>query len=1076
MKIHPLADSRDSSIPPMESCPVAIRAYTHYEEPEGDDDPWPATRQEMKPDWMIVFDVETTTDAAQRARFGAYEVWWRDAVKKKGLFYDPSALTKAEEHELRNFADSEGLSVHTIRDFVDSVFYRYAFLRRGMIVGFNLPFDISRLAIDHATARAKDMEDGFSFKLSEKRYLPRILIEHRNQRSAFIRFAASEGQRDSKSERNRGEKTAPRTGNFVDVKTIGAALTGSSHSLDSLAKLLGVTQKIKNVEHGAPIEPNYIRYCIQDVRATRECFVKLRRDYEQHGLTRTPIRKIYSEASIGKAYFQQMGILPWQEVQPDFPKWLVGVIMSTYHGGRSEVRWRRVVMPGLYCDFTSMYPTVCTNMGLSRFMVANGVDYRESVDETRELLQTVRLADLQKPEFWKRLTTLVFVEPEADLFPVRAKYEELQQSHIEREKHSEPQYTIGLNYLTSKIGFWFTLADCIASTILTGKPPKIIRALTFTPKDTQPNLRPVSIMGKDEFRIDPRIDDFPKRLIELRAEVNAQKKKAFGAEYDRLDAEQLALKILANATTYGVFVELIPEGLGAVKTLQCFGADASGFPVRSRKFERPGRYFHPLLATFITGAARLMLAIAERRLVDEGLRWILCDTDSMMFGQPPGMQKEEFDRRAKAVRDWFEPLNPYDVPLELFKVEDENYRKIGDKKVPEPLLCYAVSAKRYVLFNQGDDGEPIVRRASGHGLGALRKPYDDTRDEPHSRKPPSEFPKPLVALKGVPRWQHDYWRRVARLALDGRDNDASAADHPSFDVPAASSYHATKPEILRWFKRYNEGKPYEQQVRPFGFLLSFQPNPLHAFRRKRRKGGKPFRPIAPYDQNIEMALTRSFDRANPESREPISGKDLRTLRQLLANYHMHSEAKFHSGKLSDRGETLRRHIRVEPADLRYIGKESNDWEQQFHFFNVDDDALQEYGPIPSATAHLLDQLRAADRKYGRRPLAKASGISPRYISSILSSAAKNLSSRMLARLIRGIARLEAAEREQAARTRKLVAWLREECTRLPLAEVASRLTYDSKNLRKVEKGLRLPSELLMEKMDALRTRQMEDRT
>jgi hypothetical protein len=52
--------------------------------------------------------------------------------------------------------------------------------------------------------------------------------------------------------------------------------------------------------------------------------------------------------------------------------------------------------------------------------------------------------------------------------------------------------------------------------------------------------------------------------------------------------------------------------------------------------ENPGDFFHPLLGTLITGAARLMLAITERLLIDEGLDWVFCDTDSMAFAVPTG--------------------------------------------------------------------------------------------------------------------------------------------------------------------------------------------------------------------------------------------------------------------------------------------------------------------------------------------------------------------------------------------------------------------------------------------------------
>lgn len=49
-------------------------------------------------------------------------------------------------------------------------------------------------------------------------------------------------------------------------------------------------------------------------------------------------------------------------------------------------------------------------------------------------------------------------------------------------------------------------------------------------------------------------------------------------------------------------------------------------------------------------------------------------------------------------------------------------------------------------------------------------------------------------------------------------------------------------------------------------------------------------------------------------------------------------------------------------------------------------------------------------------------------------------------------------------------WLREECGRFPLAEIEKRLDYDAKNLRKVLKGLRAPSKLLVEKMETSRQR------
>jgi hypothetical protein len=1038
----------ETGIPPLERYPVGIRAYVRYSEKRGRASH--PRHGSYRPEWMLVFDTETTTDFAQRLRFGAYEVWHLDVRKERGLFYDPTAVSGSEKQALQRFARTEGFEVRTAEDFVEAVFYRIGYFRRGMIVGFNLPFDISRLAIGHAAARG--VQDAFTFMLSRNRYRPRIQIAHQSQRAAFTRYTAAAGQRDSRSERKRAHRSAPWRGAFVDVKTIGAALTGSSHSLESLATLLGTTRKQRYAKHGSPIDRDQIRYCVQDVNATRECFFKLRTQYDDHGLIATPINRIYSEASIGKAEFKEMNIR--QSDESDLPDWLIGIILSSYYGGRSEVHWRRTIKTGLYCDFHSMYPTMFTNMGLWPFVIANGVIWRDSTVETRVLLSSFTLVDLRKREFWAQLTTLVQVQPNADIFPVRAQYD------------ADGQYTIGLNYLTSQVSLWYTLPDCINSALRTGKLPQIIRAVTFEPKGVQPDLRPVSIMGNDEYRVDPKVDNFPKRLIELRTITKKKMESADEKEKARLDSDQLALKILANATTYGIFVELNPEDLGEVKTLQCLGSDDDGFAIQSRTFERPGRYFKPLLATLITGGARLMLGIAETLIADQGLDWILCDTDSMIIGKPDGMPDDQFQRRAKRVRDWFQPLSPYDVPVELFKLEEENFA-IGDKQTLQMPCCYAVSAKRYLIFNIDENDEPVVRRASGHGLGALRKPYGDGPDEGDLPKPPRAFPKPRAKLKGVARWQHDYWHGVAKLALEGRDNDANAADHPIFDQPAASSYHATTPAILSWFDRFNKGKPYQEQVRPFGFLLAFQPDPLYELTSKSPKGAKPFRPIAPYDKNIAKALPHCFDRNNPEADTPISRYELRTYRQVLANYHMHPESKFRNAGRTDRGPTVRRHIYVEPADIHYIGKESNDWEEQL-YLGIDDCAQQEYGQVPEAVAQFMQEVRTADHRHGRRQLARAANMSARYLSAIISGAAKNPSPRKLAKLKRGMARLEAASREYKAAEQEAVLWLCEQCTHHSIGEVAKQLDYDPKNLDKVRKGVRPPSGSLLEAIKRVR--------
>jgi hypothetical protein len=157
-----------------------------------------------------------------------------------------------------------------------------------------------------------------------------------------------------------------------------------------------------------------------------------------------------------------------------------------------------------------------------------------------------------------------------------------------------------------------------------------------------------------------------------------------------LNSLQLALKILANATSYGIFMELNVEELDGKETLRCYGTEGLAFSVETNKLERPGTYFHPLLATLITGGARLMLALTERLAIDAGIDWAFCDTDSMGLAQPEGISDEEFLERAQAVRSWFDPLNPYKAKGELLKLEDANLAIDGSGAM-EALLCFAVS-------------------------------------------------------------------------------------------------------------------------------------------------------------------------------------------------------------------------------------------------------------------------------------------------------------------------------------------------------------------------------------------------
>lgn len=142
--------------------------------------------------------------------------------------------------------------------------------------------------------------------------------------------------------------------------------------------------------------------------------------------------------------------------------------MSTYFGGRSEVNLRRTISRVLYADFLSMYPTCFALLGLWRFLIAKEVTWRDATAEVTEFFSTVSAQVLRRPDTWKRMVTIVQLEPEADLLPVGAEYAEGQQA------------TIGLNYFSTEgQRVWHALPDVINAAIQTGKRPRILKAFSF---------------------------------------------------------------------------------------------------------------------------------------------------------------------------------------------------------------------------------------------------------------------------------------------------------------------------------------------------------------------------------------------------------------------------------------------------------------------------------------------------------------------------------------------------------------------------------------------------------------------
>ncbi len=278
---------------------------------------------------VLVFDTETTPDQYQNLLFGSCGIWVNGHLKKFYLFY-ADWLKQAQIRKIRAYARRNNLEVLPKSKFLDKVFYPYVYQARAKCVGFNLPFDLSRLAISYGKARK--FSGGFSLKLSANPVHPNIRIKSINSTAAFVEF--------TKPVRKKSQKKKQRyKGFFLDLKTFAFSLTNKSYNLDGALKDFGCKLQKTTAEHGK-ITSKYIDYNVNDTKSTYGLYEKCMNRYSSY-LLQKDANKLYSPASIGKAYLEKIGIQPFLEKNPDFSNEILGYIMMSYYGGRVECRIRK---------------------------------------------------------------------------------------------------------------------------------------------------------------------------------------------------------------------------------------------------------------------------------------------------------------------------------------------------------------------------------------------------------------------------------------------------------------------------------------------------------------------------------------------------------------------------------------------------------------------------------------------------------------------------------------------------------------------------------------------------------------
>ena len=744
------------------------------------------------PKFALIFDTETTVDPTQKLNFGCYRrcelIGAEYRCIEEGLFYADAATPSDRKtldkyvRNIQNVPDAKRfppqlkLKLMSRTDFVNRVFFR-AVRDGNLVVGFHMPFDLSRLAIKHGATQ----KGGWSLVLSAQTgrksgkievnpQKPRIVLTSLNSKTAFVKLSSK-----------LLPKEWPNESRFLDLRTLTWALRNESYSLDRACGAFGVTGKMQHKPCGR-ITSEEIKYCREDVAATNRLLNAAMSEFEQHPIRLNP-DEAYSPASIAKAYLGAMNIArPKDHFKA--PGKAYGIAMQGYYGGRAECRIRRTAVPVVHTDFTSQYPTVNALLGNWDVLKASGVRFQNCYKHARKLLSQTTLAKAFDPAFWKKLSFFVLIEPQNDILPVRTVYNGRTQN-------------IGVNYLRSKQPIWYAGPDAVASALLTGKPPKILKAVRMVPRGEQKALRRTNLGGT--VPIDPRKDDFFVRVVEKRSQFK-RSNKSLGD----------FLKVLANSGSYGLFVQVDTETRNKPTAIRVFTGEKLR-RMNSEYVEKAGAWYFPPLASLITAGGRLLLAILEKCTNDAGGDYLFCDTDSMCIvatkkgGLVPCVGGTHKLRRKPAIKALslpqveaiarrFNVLNPYNHALvsNLLKIEDVNFENSDPSKSSRQLFGYAIAAKRYALYTKSRTGISIVK-ASGHGLGYLTSPTE-RRAEANEDDDDGER---------APQWVIEAWEWLLSKELGFKTKSPTWLGLPAMMRMAMTSPNVMRTSRPEWLAPFN---------------------------------------------------------------------------------------------------------------------------------------------------------------------------------------------------------------------------------------------------------------------------------